>query len=145
MAATFRSLRGRNYRLWAGGALVSNIGTWMQRTAQDWVVLTVLSPHSATAVGVVMALQFGPQMLLLPVTGLAADRLDRRKLLCCTQAVMGLLALGLGLLTLSGAVRLWHVDVLRFCWAAPAPSTRQHARPSSPSWSARTTCPTSSG
>lgn len=114
MAATFRSLRGRNYRLWAGGALVSNIGTWMQRTAQDWIVLTVLTDHSATAVGVVMALQFGPQMLLLPVTGLAADRLDRRKLLCCTQAVMGLLALGLGLLTLSGAVRLWHVDVFAF-------------------------------
>ena len=114
MAGTFRSLRGRNYRLWAGGALVSNIGTWMQRTAQDWVVLTVLSPHSATAVGVVMALQFGPQMLLLPITGLAADRLDRRKLLCCTQAIMGLLALGLGLLMLSGTARLWHVDVFAF-------------------------------
>ena len=114
MAATFRSLRGRNYRLWAGGALVSNIGTWMQRTAQDWIVLTLLSDRSATAVGIVMALQFGPQMLLLPVTGLAADRLDRRKLLCCTQAVMGLLALGLGLLTLSGAAQLWHVYVFAF-------------------------------
>jgi MFS family permease len=114
MAATFRSLRGRNYRLWAAGALVSNIGTWMQRTAQDWIVLTMLSDHSATAVGIVMALQFGPQMLLLPVTGLAADRLDRRKLLCCTQAVMGLLALSLGLLTLSGAAQLWHVYVFAF-------------------------------
>jgi MFS family permease len=114
MSATFRSLRGRNYRLWAGGALVSNIGTWMQRTAQDWIVLTMLSDHSATAVGIVMALQFGPQMLLLPVTGLAADRLDRRKLLCCTQAVMGLLALSLGLLTLCGAARLWHVYLFAF-------------------------------
>jgi MFS family permease len=114
MAGTFRSLRGRNYRLWAAGALVSNIGTWMQRTAQDWIVLTMLSDHSATAVGIVMALQFGPQMLLLPVTGLAADRLDRRKLLCCTQAVMGVLALGLGLLTLSGAAQLWHVYVFAF-------------------------------
>jgi MFS family permease len=108
---TFRSLRGFNYRTWAMGALVSNVGTWMQRTAQDWLVLTELSEQSATAVGVVMALQFGPQALLLPLTGYAADRLDRRKLLFFTQACMGLLALSLGLLTLFGVVRLWHVYV----------------------------------
>jgi MFS family permease len=83
----------------------------MQRTAQDWLVLTELTHESARAVGVVMALQFGPQALLLPVTGLAADRLNRRKLLFFTQATMGLLALGLGLLTLTGAVALWHVYV----------------------------------
>ncbi len=106
---TFRSLRGYNYRLWAGGALVSNVGTWMQRTAQDWLVLTVLTPHNATAVGVVMGLQFGPQVLLLPWTGAAADHLDRRKLLLATQTAMGLLALGLGILTVAGLVRLWHV------------------------------------
>src|SRR6185369_13481833 len=80
-AGTFRSLRNFNYRTWAIGALVSNVGTWMQRTAQDWLVLTHLTQHSATSVGVVMALQFGPQALLLPLTGFAADRLDRRKLL----------------------------------------------------------------
>ncbi|QHJ00870.1 MFS transporter [Xylophilus rhododendri] len=114
MRATFRSLRGRNYRIWAMGALVSNVGTWMQRTAQDWIVLTMLTDHSATAVGIVMGLQFGPQMLLLPITGLAADRLDRRKLLMCTQAMMGLLAAVLGLLTLSGLVHLWHVYVFAF-------------------------------
>ena len=56
---TFRSLRTFNYRLWAGGAFVSNVGTWMQRTAQDWLVLTQLTHHNATAVGVVMGLQFG--------------------------------------------------------------------------------------
>ncbi|SEB20412.1 MFS transporter [Variovorax sp. YR216] len=111
MGNTFRSLGIRNYRLWAAGALVSNIGTWMQRTAQDWLVLTHLTNHNATAVGIVMALQFGPQLVLLPFTGLAADRLNRRKLLIATQASMGLLALGLGLLTVSGMAQLWHVYV----------------------------------
>ncbi|HVY25873.1 MAG TPA: MFS transporter [Polyangiaceae bacterium] len=110
-AGTFRSLSGFNYRTWASGALISNVGTWMQRTAQDWLVLTELTHESARAVGLVMALQFGPQALLLPVTGLAADRLNRRKLLFFTQAAMGLLALGLGLLTLTGAAALWHVYV----------------------------------
>src|SRR6202012_264170 len=105
---TFRSLRGFNYRTWAIGALVSNVGTWMQRTAQDWLVLTQLSHNNATAVGVVMSLQFGPQVLLLPLTGFAADHLDRRKLVIATQATMGALALGLGLLTVTGSVRLWH-------------------------------------
>ncbi|HEY4067445.1 MAG TPA: MFS transporter [Burkholderiaceae bacterium] len=114
MPGTFRSLSGYNYRVWAAGAAVSNIGTWMQRTAQDWLVLTGLSAHSATAVGVVMALQFGPQLLLLPLTGFAADHLDRRKLVFATQTAMATLATGLGLLTLTGHVRLWHVDVFAF-------------------------------
>ncbi|HET8553919.1 MAG TPA: MFS transporter [Rhodanobacteraceae bacterium] len=105
----FHSLRSYNYRLWAGGALVSNVGTWMQRIGQDWLVLTVLTHHNATAVGTVMALQFGPPLLLLPLSGFAADHLDRRKLLLFTQGIAGLLALGLGLLTVFGLVRLWHV------------------------------------
>jgi MFS family permease len=111
---TFRSLGNYNYRVWAGGALVSNIGTWMQRIAQDWLVLTVLTHRNATAVGVVMALQFGPHLLLLPLTGFAADHLDRRRLLLCTQAAMGTLALALGLLTVAGVVQLWHVWVFAF-------------------------------
>jgi len=106
---TFRSLRGYNYRVWAAGALVSNIGTWMQRTAQDWLVLTELTDKNATAVGIVMSLQFGPSLLLLPLTGYVADRYDRRKVLLATQSAQGLLALGLGLLTLAGMVQLWHV------------------------------------
>ncbi len=110
----FRSLTGFNYRLWAMGALVSNIGTWMQRVAQDWLVLTQLTRNNATAVGVVMALQYGPQLLFMPWTGFAADHFDRRKLLLATQAAMGVLALGLGLLTVAGAVRLWHVYVFAF-------------------------------
>jgi MFS family permease len=105
----FRSLRGYNYRVWAAGAFVSNIGTWMQRTAQDWLVLTVLTHHNAAAVGVVTALQFGPQILFLPWTGFAADYFDRRKLLMATQGAMGALALGLGMLTVLGLAQLWQV------------------------------------
>src|SRR5476651_481262 len=93
---TFRSLNSFNYRVGAVGAIVSNIGTWMQRTAQDWLVLTGLTHHNATAVGVVMALQFGPQLLLLPVTGFSADHFDKRKILFATQTTMGALALILG-------------------------------------------------
>ncbi|WP_431279088.1 MFS transporter [Leifsonia poae] len=107
----FRSLSGVNYRIWAGGAIVSNVGTWMQRTAQDWIVLTQLTHNNAAAVGFVMALQFAPALLLLPVTGWAADRLDRRKLLMFTQGAMGALGLGLGILTVTGVVQLWHVYV----------------------------------
>ena len=111
---TFRSLECFNYRLWAGGSLVSNVGSWMQRTAQDWLVLTELTHNNATAVGVVMGLQFGPQILLLPLTGWAADYFDRRKLLIATQGAMGALALGLGLLTVAGLVQLWHVYLFAF-------------------------------
>jgi MFS family permease len=114
LTGTFRSLASRNYRLWAAGALVSNIGTWMQRTAQDWIVLAELTDNSAASVGIVMALQFGPSMLLLPFTGYAADRFDRRKLLLATQSAQGLLALLLGILTVAGAVQLWHVYLFAF-------------------------------
>jgi MFS family permease len=110
MNPLWRSLRGFNYRLWAAGALLSNIGTWMQLTTQDWLVLTRLTAHSAHALGLVMALQFGPQVLLLPLTGYAADHCRRRRLLCLTQSAMGLLALALGLLTLAGRVNLAEVE-----------------------------------
>jgi MFS family permease len=126
--STFRSLAGYNYRLWAAGALVSNIGTWMQRTAQDWIVLTQLTHHDATAVGIVMSLQFGPQFLLLPLTGYLADGVDRRRLLFITQAVMALLALGLGVLTLLDTVQLWQVYLFAFllgCASAFDAPTRQ--------------------
>ena len=114
MKGTFRSLNGFNYRMWAGGALVSNVGTWMQRIAQGWLVLTQLTHNNAAAMGVVMALQFGPHLLLLPLTGFAADHLDRRKLLIGTQAAMGALAFGLGILTITGLVQLWHVYMFAF-------------------------------
>ena len=110
----FRALGNFNYRVWVAGALVSNIGTWMQRIAQDWLVLTQLTNHDASAVGIVMGLQFAPQLLLLPWTGLAADRFNQRKLLMLTQATMGLLALMLGALTVTGVIRLWHVYLFAF-------------------------------
>ena len=120
MKGTFRSLNNYNYRVWALGALVSNIGTWMQRTAQDWIVLTQLTHHNATAVGIVMGLQFGPQLLMLPFSGYVADHFNRRKVLLITQLVMGLLALGLGVLTLGGWVQLWHVYVFAFLLGSAA-------------------------
>jgi MFS family permease len=114
LAGTFRSLRSFNFRLWTAGALISNTGTWMQRVTQDWLVLTQLTHHDATALGIVMGLQFAPQLLLLPWTGLAADRLNQRKLLMVTQATMGVLALMLGVLTVTGVIRLWQVYVFAF-------------------------------
>ena len=113
-SGAFRSLSNYNYRVWAIGALVSNVGTWMQRTAQDWLVLTELTHKNATAVGIVVSLQFGPVLFLLPLSGYAADHFDRRKIIVATQAIMGLLALGLGLITVTGVVQLWHVYVFAF-------------------------------
>src|SRR5699024_3407805 len=84
MSRTFASLRYINYRLWFAGALVSNVGTWMQRVAQDWLVLTVLTADSGVAVGVVTALQFVPFLLIGPWAGLLADRMNQRRLLIAT-------------------------------------------------------------
>jgi MFS family permease len=86
----------------------------MQRVAQDWLVLTQLTHHDASALGIVVGLQFAPQLLFLPWTGLAADRLNQRKLLMLTQAAMGVLALILGVLTIAGVIQLWHVYLLAF-------------------------------
>lgn len=120
VAGVFRSLRGFNYRIWIAGAFVSNVGTWVQRTAQDWLVLTQLTHHSASAIGIVMALQFAPQLLLLPWTGSAADHFNQRRLLIFTQATMGVLALALGILTVAGIVRLWEVYVFAFLFGCAA-------------------------
>ena len=111
MSPTFHSFRYVNYRLWFTGAFVANIGTWMQRVAQDWLVLTVLTDDSGVAVGVTTALQFVPALFLSAWAGLLADRVDRRKLLMATQVGMGVLAGALGLLVMSGSAQLWHVYV----------------------------------
>ncbi len=120
LSRVFRSLGGFNYRVWAVGAFISNVGTWVQRTAQDWLVFTQLTHHDASAVGLVMALQFGPQLLLMPWTGFAADRFNQRKLLIATQATMGILALGLGVLTIAGIVQLWQVYIFAFLFGCAA-------------------------
>lgn len=81
----------------------------MQRTAQDWIVLTELSNNDAAAVGITMALQFGPQLVLAPLTGMIADRVNVRRMLMLTQAIMGALAMGLGVIVITGVAQLWHV------------------------------------
>ena len=105
----FRSLRVPNYRRWYAGSLLSSTGTWMQRTAQSWLVFDELTDHDARAMGLVLALQFLPQLLISPWAGLLADRSDSRRVLLVTQMLMGVLALGLGTLVLSGAATLGRV------------------------------------
>ncbi|MFE5670155.1 MFS transporter [Agromyces sp. NPDC056523] len=107
----FRSLASVDYRIWFVGALISNIGAWMQATAQSWVVLTELTDNDALAVGITMALQFAPQLLLVPVTGLIADRFERRKILMVTQSALMVLGFALGALLILGHAELWHLYV----------------------------------
>ncbi|WP_060797668.1 MFS transporter [Winkia neuii] len=114
MGRTFASLHYRSYRLWFVASLFANVGTWMQRVAQDWVVLTELTDNSGFAVGVTTALQFLPTLLFGAAAGVLADRLDRRKLLIVTQSAMGVLALAMSLLLLSGLAELWHLYVFAF-------------------------------
>ncbi|MBT2364743.1 MFS transporter [Streptomyces sp. ISL-10] len=108
----FSSLKIRNYRLFATGQVVSNTGTWMQRIAQDWLVLTLTG--SASAVGITIALQFLPMLLFGLYGGVIADRMPKRRLLLVTQAAMGLTGLALAALTLSGHVQVWHVYLTAF-------------------------------
>jgi MFS family permease len=105
-----QSLKVRNYRLYFSGQLISLTGTWAQRVAQDWLVLQLT--NSGTVLGIVTALQFAPALLFSLYGGALADRGDKRRLLLLTQAGMGVAALALGLLDVTGAVRLWHVLVL---------------------------------
>ena len=106
----FSSLRTRNYRLFAAGQVVSNTGSWMQRVAQDWLVLQ-LTHGSGTALGITTGLQFFP-MLFSMWGGMVADRYPKRRILMATQAAMGGLALILGVLALTGTVAIWHVYAL---------------------------------
>jgi MFS family permease len=107
---TFRSLRVRNYRLFFFGQLVSVSGTWMQQVAQDWLVLRLT--NEPLPLGITTALQFTPILALGAWAGVVADRLDKRRLLLATQAAMAALALVLGILTATGAIRLWMVYLL---------------------------------
>ncbi|OJX63151.1 MAG: MFS transporter [Micrococcales bacterium 73-13] len=102
----FRSLGRFNYRLWFFGSLVSNVGSWAQSTALSWTVLTFLTDDDPAAMGVCMALQFGPPLLLVGITGWVADRFPRRRILLVTQAALGSTALTVGVLLLSGVLTL---------------------------------------
>lgn len=114
MSSMFRSFANINYRIWFAGALVSNIGGWMQATAQDWVVLTELTDNDAAAMGFTMALQFGPPLVLVSLTGWVADRFERRRILLATQASLLLLAIAVGVLLLTDVMTL----PMMFCFAA---------------------------
>ncbi|MDP9242398.1 MAG: MFS transporter [Actinomycetota bacterium] len=107
---TVRSLRVRNYRLYFYGQIVSLIGTWMQSVGQAWLVLRITG--SGVALGVTMALQFLPVLLLGAWGGVIADCFDKRRVLVWTQSLSAVLALALGILTITGTVELWMVYVL---------------------------------
>ncbi|MDQ3158206.1 MAG: MFS transporter [Actinomycetota bacterium] len=112
MSPTFSSLSIRNYRIYAAGAFVSNIGTWMQRVAQDWLVLQLT--HSGTALGITTGLQLLPSLLLSPIAGVVADRYPKRTILRITQLAMAIPAALLGVLAVTGVVQAWHVYLLAF-------------------------------
>jgi MFS family permease len=108
--STFASLEVPNYRRYIGGQSVSLIGTWMQMTAQSWLVLSLT--HSATTLGVIVALQTLPVLLLTPYGGVIADRVDKRRLMIVLQAAMGVQALVLGVLTVTGVVTVFEIGAL---------------------------------
>jgi MFS family permease len=112
MSPTFAALSVRNYRLYSIGSLISNTGVWMQRVAQDWLVLELT--HSGTALGITTGLQFLPFLLVTPYAGLAADRYSKRRVLLATQTALALSAGVLGVLAVTGVVQIWHVFVLAF-------------------------------
>ncbi|MFD1045550.1 MFS transporter, partial [Kibdelosporangium lantanae] len=123
----FSSLRIRNYRLFFVGQVVSNVGTWMNRIAQDWLVFT-LTGNNPVALGVAAALQFAPTLLLSLWAGVWADRMDKRKMLVVLQSGMAACAVILGLLTVTGWVQIWQVYVLCLvfgCFVAFETPTRQ--------------------
>ncbi|HEY5249381.1 MAG TPA: MFS transporter [Dermatophilaceae bacterium] len=114
MSPTFASLSIFNYRVFAAGALISNTGTWMGRVAQDWLVLTQLTPNSSVALGIVTGLQFAPLALFAPISGMIADRFPKRRILFATQSALALTSLLTGILVVTGAVELWHIYLLAF-------------------------------
>ncbi|MER6381538.1 MFS transporter [Streptomyces sp. NPDC001250] len=111
-SSMFSSLKVRNYRLFFLGQVVSNTGTWMQRIAQDWLVLSLTG--SSAAVGITTALQFLPMLLFGLYGGVLVDRLPKRPTLLVTQASMAVAGLALAALTLTGQVQVWHVYVAAF-------------------------------
>jgi MFS family permease len=107
---TFAALSVPNYRRYYGGQAISLIGTWMQMTAQAWLVLSL--SHSSTTLGLIVALQTLPVLLLGPYGGVVADRVDKRRLTIALQTAMGMQALLLGVLTVAGVVQVWQIGIL---------------------------------
>ena len=113
LSPTFRALVNPNYRRYLAGSVVSNTGTWMQRVAQDWLVLQ-LPGNSGTALGITTGLQFLPVLLLSPYAGVIADRFPKRRLLQLTQLSMAFASLLLGVLAVTGVAQTWQVYVIAF-------------------------------
>ncbi len=99
----FAALTSRSYRIYLGGQSLANTGTWMQSIAQDWLVYDLT--HSSTCVGVTMALQFLPILILGLYTGGVADRLPKRRILLTTQTLNAAATAALAVITIVGAVR----------------------------------------
>src|SRR3984885_10120847 len=106
----FTALSSRSYRIYIGGQSLTNTGSWMQSIAQDWLIFSLT--HSSTAVGVTMALQFGPMLLLGLHAGALADRVPKRRILLTTQSLNAAATLALAVVTIAGAVRA--ADVYAF-------------------------------
>lgn len=126
MSRTFTSFKYHNYRLWWMSNIFASTATWMQRVAQDWVVLMVLTDQSGFAVGVVTALQFLPQLLLSIPAGMVADRFNRRRIIQICQCIVALSGLLTGILLLTGVAALWHIYIIALitgvadCLTSPA-------------------------
>ncbi len=118
LRSTFSALSIRNYRLFAAGALISNVGTWMQRVAQDWLVLELTG--SGKALGITTGLQFLPMVLFSPIAGVFADRYSKRTVIAVSQVVLGVTAALLGVLAIAGWVATWHVYVIAFVFGIGA-------------------------
>ena len=127
MKSMFRALAIRNYRLYASGGVVSNVGTWVQRVAQDWLVLVLHGGDQAqasVALGITTGLQFLPVLLLSPYAGVIADRMSKRTLLQYTQVWMAVWSAALAIL--ASPVRPSRG------WSTWSPSDSASARPSMP-------------
>ncbi|PYI65311.1 MFS transporter [Arthrobacter livingstonensis] len=109
---TFSSLKIRNYRIFASANLVAVIAVWMQRVAQDWMVLELSG--SVTAVGITVFMQFIPSLVLMPLGGILADRYSKRLILMISQGSAGLLATTMAVLALTGNLEVWHIYVIAF-------------------------------
>ncbi|WP_449374350.1 MFS transporter [Arthrobacter psychrolactophilus] len=109
---TFSSLKIRNYRIFASANIVAVIAVWMQRVAQDWMVLELSG--SVAAVGITVFMQFVPSLLLMPLGGILADRYSKRLILMISQGAAGLLAALMAVLALTGHLEVWHIYLIAF-------------------------------
>jgi MFS family permease len=111
----FSSLKVLNYRIWFFGSIISNTGTNLQRTAQDWLVIAILTDGNALSLGIIMALQYAPLVILAPVAGMICDKVSVKIILFITQITQGALATFLGFLILFGHVQMWNVQLFALC------------------------------